>query len=658
VKRLSFFVLASIALLGLPRATLCQAAPGGPLTVSSPNKTIEVTVGTSGALTWSVTLKGRTVLRPSRVAMTLDNGRTLGAQPIVTATSTRSGNVVLRPVVRIKRAEVADRFNERRIDFAGDYSLIVRAYDDGVAYRFVTKLPGEMTVVSEDAVLAFPGDYQMLFPEETSLMSHQERAYKHVKISDVRDGRFSSLPALVDVPGVAKVAITEADLFDYPGMDLTGGPEATSLAGLFPAYPAKVELKRDRDEVVVERERYIAKTKGTRDFPWRVLVLAEEDATLLTTDIVFRLARENELADTSWIKPGKVAWDWWNALNVYGVPFKSGVNTETYKHYIDFAAENHLDYIILDEGWYKLGDLMTQSPGVDVAAIAEYGRQKNVGVILWVVWKTLDLQMQPAFDQFAKWGVKGVKVDFMQREDQWMVNFYERTAREAAKRKMLADFHGAYKPTGLYRTLPNVINNEGVLGLEQDKWGTDANPENAVTFPFLRMLAGPVDYTPGAMLNAAKGSFQPVFDMPMSQGTRCQQLGMYVVLEGPLQMLSDSPSNYRREPDSLAFLSAVPTVWDETRILSAKVGEHILVARRSGREWYVGALTNWDARDLDVDLSFLGQGGYQADIYRDGPNADRAGVDYVREKRPVGAGDRLRIHLAPGGGLAVRITPR
>jgi alpha-glucosidase len=264
--------------------------------------------------------------------------------------------------------------------------------------------------------------------------------------------------------------------------------------------------------------------------------------------------------------------------------------------------------------------------------------------------------MQPALDQFEKWGVKGIKVDFMQREDQWMVNFYERTAKEASKRKMLVDFHGAYKPTGLYRTFPNVISNEGVLGLEQSKWGWDAGPENAVTFPFMRMLAGPVDYTPGAMQNGAKEAFQPVYNRPMSQGTRCQQLAMYVVYESPLQMLADSPSNYRREPESLAFLSAVPTVWDETRVLSAKVGQYILVARRSGKDWYIGGLTNWDARDLDVDLSFLGSGAFAADIYRDGPNADRAGVDYVREQRRVSAPERLRVHLAAGGGFAAKIA--
>jgi alpha-glucosidase len=410
----------------------------------------------------------------------------------------------------------------------------------------------------------------------------------------------------------------------------------------------------------------MAKTAGTREFPWRVVVVAATDTTLLDTDIVYRLASESRIGDTSWIRPGKVAWDWWNFNNIYGVPFRAGVNTDTYKHYIDFAAENGIEYVILDEGWYKLGDLMTQMPGIDMEAIAAHARQKKVGLVMWVIWKTLDLQMAQALDQFEKWGVKGIKVDFMQREDQWMVNYYERVAREAAKRHLLVDFHGAYKPTGLYRTYPNVITSEGVLGLEQSKWGDLASPDNAVTFPFMRMMAGPVDYTPGAMLNATKADFKPVFNRPTSQGTRCQQLAMYVVYESPLQMLADSPSNYRREAESLAFLAGVPTEWDETKVLSAAIGEHILVARRSGTAWYVGAMTNWSARDLEVPLSFLGEGPstalgagtWEADIFRDGPNADRAAVDYAREKRAVGASDRLRIHLAPGGGFVIRLTKK
>ncbi|MGE5360611.1 MAG: glycoside hydrolase family 97 protein [Bacteroidales bacterium] len=665
-NRIVTSVLATACLCALPVMGFAAQArgqakqpppPKGPQTVASPNGALVVTIAVDGSVSWSLTSRDRPVLLPSPISLTLAD-RVLGERATAVASNTRTVDQVLRPVVRHKRADSRDRFNERRIDFAGGYSLVVRAYDEAVAYRWVTKLPGEVEVRAEDVTLAFAGDHLCYFPEETSLRSHQEREYKRVHLSEITGTRFSSLPALVQIEGGPKVVITEADLLDYPGMDLTHGAGPNSLKGLFPYYPVKVELKRDRDEDVVERAPYMARTRGTREFPWRVLVVTDRDGELLETDVVYRLASDTALADTNWIKPGKVAWDWWNANNIYGVPFRAGINTDTYKHYIDFAAEHGLQYVILDEGWYKLGDLMAVVPAIDMDALAAYAKQKNVGLVMWVIWKTLDLQMQPALDQFEKWGVKGIKVDFMQREDQWMVNFYERTAREAAKRHLLVDFHGAYKPTGLYRTYPNVVNNEGVLGLEQSKWSKLAGPENAVTFPFMRMLAGPVDYTPGAMMNAAKDDFQPVFNRPMSQGTRCQQLAMYVVFEAPLQMLADSPSNYRKEPESLAFLSAVPTTWDDTKALSATLGEHILVARRSGRDWYVAALTNWEPRDLDVDLSFLGGGSWQADIFKDGPNADRVGVDYAREKRDVTAADKLRIHLAPGGGFVARLTPR
>ncbi|MEK7238951.1 MAG: glycoside hydrolase family 97 protein [Gemmatimonadota bacterium] len=642
-----------------PAAPAARAASGSaPLTVASPNGALLVTVGLGEQLTWSVTLRDRVILHPSRLGMTLGSGQALGVRPVVKSTRTRIVDQVLKPVVRIKRAEIRDHFTERRIDFAGSFSLVVRAYDDGVAYRFATALPGEITVTGEDATLAWAGDHMVYFPEETSLLSHQERQYKKLKLSEIGAGRFSSLPAMVVLPEGVKAVVTEADLLDYPGMDLTPADAPNTLRGLFPAYPKRVELVRDRDEKVLEREEYIARTRGTREFPWRVVVVSERDEALLDTDIVYRLALETTMTGTDWIKPGKVAWDWWNANNIYGAPFRAGVNTDTYKHYIDFAAEHGIPFVILDEGWYPLGNLLAEVPAIDMEVLSAYARQKNVGLVMWVVWKTLDLQMGPALDRFEKWGVKGIKVDFMQREDQWMVNFYERVAKEAARRHLLVNFHGAFKPTGLYRTYPHVVTSEGVLGLEQSKWSDLASPDNAVTFPFMRMLAGPVDYTPGAMLNATKADFKPVFNRPMSQGTRCQQLAMYVVFESPLQMLADSPSNYRREPESLAFLSAVPTVWDETKVLSAKVGEYIVTARRSGRQWYLGAITNWTARDLEIDLSWLGSGAFNADIYRDGPNADRTGVDYQREQRPVSANERLKISLAPGGGFVARIVPR
>ncbi len=408
----------------------------------------------------------------------------------------------------------------------------------------------------------------------------------------------------------------------------------------------------------MERADYIARTSGERTFPWRILIIAREDADLIENTMVYRLAPKLELVDTSWIRPGKVAWDWWNANNIYGVDFRAGVNTETYRYYIDFAADHGIEYVILDEGWYGLGDLFDINPEIDMEELLSHARDRGVGIILWVVWKTLDDQLQPALDQFERWGVAGIKVDFMQRDDQLMVHYYWKIAAEAAKRRLLVDFHGAYKPAGLRRAYPNVLTREGVRGLENSKWSEHPTPEHNVTLPFTRMLAGPVDYTPGAMINAQEKNFHPVFTRPMSLGTRCHQLAMYVVFESPLQMLADSPSNYLREPECLSFLSAVPTVWDETRVLAARVGDYVALARRHGDEWYIGAMTDWTPRELALDLSFLGEGAFCIEIFEDGVNADRNAIDYRRVEKTIMADERLTISLATGGGWAARITPR
>ena len=375
-----------------------------------------------------------------------------------------------------------------------------------------------------------------------------------------------------------------------------------------------------------------------------------------TRDRTVELAEPCRIEDTSWIKPGKVAWDWWNANNVYGVDFKAGINTETYKYTIDFASRYGIEYVILDEGWSKTDDLLSVNPDINMEALLSRAKEKGVGLILWVVWKTLDDQLDEALDLFEQWGVKGIKVDFMQRDDQWMVNYYWRIAREAARRHLLVDFHGSYKPCGLRRAYPNVLTREGVRGLEHVKWSNHPTPEHNVTLPFIRMLAGPMDYTPGAMINAQEKDFRPIFNRPMSMGTRCNQLAMYVVFESPLQMLADSPSNYLKEDGCMDFLSHVPTVWDETVVLDARVADYVLVARKHGEEWYVGAMTDWTLREMTVDFSFLNEGSYIMDMYRDGVNADRFGNDYERIVRTISRGDRMTIGLAPGGGWAARIT--
>jgi alpha-glucosidase len=488
------------------------------------------------------------------------------------------------------------------------------------------------------------------------MFSHQERQYLYLPVSEVTDKRFSSIPVLVDAPGNDKIAITEADLFDYPGLYLTGARHnPRQLTGIFPHYPLKEQMTRDRDVRVVERADYLARTAGSRTFPWRVMVITEKDGDLISSQMVYKLSRPSQLVDVSWIVPGKVAWDWWNANNIYGVDFRSGINTDTYKHYIDFASAYGIEYIILDEGWYELGDLMKINPDIDMEELMRYGKEKNVGIILWVVWKTLWDQLDVALDQFERWGVKGIKVDFMQRDDQWMVNYYWKIAEESAKRHLLVDFHGSYKPAGLHRSWPNVLTREGVRGLEWNKWSDGASPENALAIAFIRMLAGPLDYTPGAMLNATRAQFRPVFDVPMSQGTRCQQLAMYVVFESPLQMLADSPSHYYEEEECMEFLSPVPTVWDETVVLDGKVGDYVVLARRNDDTWYLAAMTDWTARDIEIPLSFLNDKSYNIKIWKDGINADKYAEDFRNEQMTVKGGDTLQVHLAPGGGMVAVI---
>jgi alpha-glucosidase len=645
-------VLILVPLMFLPGRATAQSS----YTLLSPNKQIEVRIRTGDRIQYDVLFKGTALLQNSTFSIDIDRN-TLGVQPRVRDTKQRSYDGMLEPPVRQKFAKVRENYNELRLEMEGNYAVVFRAYNEGTAYRFETSLPQtEVKVYGEEVSLHFTGDYTVYYPMEESFFSHNERKYLPFKLKEIPPSSIASLPAVVDTVNGVKVAVAEADIENYPGLWLKG-TSSNGLAATFPPYPLKEVLERDRDFRVTETADYIAVTRGTRTYPWRLLGIAEKDGDLITNQLVWLLAKPSQVEDTSWIKPGKVAWDWWNALNLSNVDFKTGVNTQTYKYYIDFAAKNGLQYIILDEGWYKLSNVMEVVPEINMEELTAYAKQKNVGVILWVVWKSLDDKFDAALDQFQKWGIKGIKIDFMQRDDQKLIDFYYKTCRETAKRHMLVDFHGGQSQITMTRTWPNMISGEGVRGMEWSKWSADSEPQHNVTLPFTRMFLGPMDYTPGAMLNATKKTFAPIFERPMALGTRCHQLAMYVVFESPLQMLSDSPTNYMREPEAMEFLSPVPSVWDQTKVLDAKIGEYVLVARRSGRDWYVGAMTNWTGRDLDVDLSFLPSGTFSMDTYQDGVNADRFASDYKKTKTQVNNGQKLKITLAPGGGWAARIHP-
>jgi alpha-glucosidase len=622
----------------------------------SPNKNIQVKIELSNKISYSVLFKDQVILSHSSLSLMIKEGDRLGLNPKLKNEKKRSVSEKIYPVVPEKRKIIPDVFNEINLEFEGNYGLIFRAYDDGVAYRFYTKINGEITIVNEEVAFNLPNDRSSYFPFEESFLTHSERQYPYVKISEITSEQMGCVPVLIYDDAKPILAFTEADLDDYPGIYLAGSADSSpSLFGKFPPVALEEEQTKDRTIEVSKGANYIAKTKGNRQFPWRVMMIAEQDKDLLVNDIVFRLGSPLQIKDTSWIKPGKVAWDWWNNWNLEGVDFRAGINTETYKYYIDFASKYNIEYIIMDEGWSDPSDLFKINPDINMEEILSYAKQKNVGIILWCIWVALDRQFDKAFDQFEKWGVKGIKVDFMQRDDQKIVNYYDRVTKEAAKRKLLVDFHGSYKPTGLRRAYPNLITREGVLGLEHSKWSKNVTPEHDCTLPFTRMLAGPMDFTPGAMINSTEKQFSIIYDKPMSQGTRCHQLALYVIFESPLQMLCDVPSNYQREPEAMEFLSKVPTVWDATNVLDAKVSEYILSARQSGKEWYIGAITNWKPRNFTIDFSFLETGNYTIEIYQDGINADRNAMDFKKVTKQITKSDKLEIKLAPGGGWAARI---
>lgn len=645
--------------------------------VASPSGDLRAVVSVTNSGTTLSVFAGETeVLAPSPISITIKENNESQTKVLWGMNSKqpkvrRSFVDEMIPAPVYKRFQVKDRYNQMVLT-SGKQGLVVRAYDDGIAYRLTYKSNIPYTVYNEQADFTFPADYPMYASYvkrgddgdfESQYINSFENTYEHESITKFKSSRLLFLPVLVELPHGMKVCITEADLDNYPGMYLVGGGDTPVLASHFAPVP-KTTVQGGHNmlqKFVTSREEYIARDANAQ-LPWRVIAVAGNDAELAASDIVFRLGKPLRIADTSWIKPGKVAWDWWNAWNLYGVDFRAGINNETYKYYIDFAAENGIEYVILDEGWAvnKKADLMQVVPEIDLPELVTYADGKNVGLILWTGYWAFHRDMENVVKHYADMGIKGFKVDFMDRDDQEMVRFINEASELCACYNMLVDFHGMYKPTGAQRTWPNVINYEGVNGLEQLKWSPKGYDQVTydVQIPFIRQFAGPMDYTQGAMRNAIKKNYNPVNSEPMSQGTRCRQLATYVIFDSPLNMLCDNPSNYRREPECTAFIARIPTVWDETLGLDGKVGEYITMARRSGDEWYVGGLTNWDKRDIIVDLSFLEEGFYEIELFKDGINADRAACDYKRVVMPVPEDRQLKVTLFPGGGFAGRIERR
>ncbi len=657
-----FFLLSLI--LSFSSFAFSQAPKPKTMKVTSPDKKLELTVSITDRIQWSLTHEGDTVVALSTLSLTLGNQEVLGHEPVLRRSSTEAHQETISTTF-YKKSEVPNNYNQLQLEFKGKYSLLFRVFDQGAAYRFVTSFKDEVQIVDELATFNFYEVKKAYVPYAISRLGDRyhtsfESTYDKLKLHEIQSDSLIITPLMVELNNGKKAVITEADLEDYPGMFLMVNDEKTGFQGNFAPYPLAEEQggHNNLQSIVTRRAPYIAKTGGGRSFPWRVVAVAGNDYELLNNDLVFNLASPSRIEDASWIKPGKVAWDWWNAWNLYGVDFEAGINTETYKYYIDFAARNDIEYVILDEGWSESTDLLKIVPEINLREIVDYGKDKDVGIVLWAGWAPLRRQMDEVYSKYSKMGVKGYKIDFMDRDDQQVVNFYYRAAREAARYNQFVDFHGAYKPTGLNRTWPNVLSFEGVFGLEQVKWTQYDNfPEYDATIPYIRMVAGPMDYTPGAMKNAIRENFRAINTEPMSQGTRCHQLAMYVVFESPFSMLADNPVAYMKEPESLNFISAIPTVFDETAALAGEVGEYVAIARRKGDIWYAGAMTNWNSRELVLDLSFLSPGSYRAVILADGVNANKVAKDYKKMELTVRAGDKLPIKMAPGGGWVATFVP-
>jgi len=648
--------------LSLLLITLVTRAADKIFSLHSPDNAIEVTVHTGDRIYYEVRMKGVAITAGNYLSMTLGDGSVLGRNSALKNSVTHRVHNDVKPLYGMA-AVYSDYYNELELRFTSHFSILFRAYNNGVAYRFVTALPGRIKVKEEEVSYAFDQDVQASMMRVGNFVSSYEEHYVDDRISFLDSGKFAGLPLLAESKGI-KVAVTESDLLDYAGLYLTYDGQH-GLKGVLPKFVTK-DSTAGNEKIPIERADYIAETTGTRSFPWRLMIIAGEDKDLLYNNLVWLLASENKIGDVSWIKPGKASWDWWCALNLTGVGFKTGVNTETYKYFIDFAAENKLEYIILDAGWSDEYDLLKIKDGttnsnadgkLDMPFLFDYAKKKNVGIILWCDWHVLDRQMNAAFDEFEKWGVKGVKVDFMDRDDQTVINFYERTSKEAAKRKMIVDFHGACKPAGLERSYPNVLNREAVQGLEYNKFSNRCTPEHAAHIPFIRMLAGAMDYTPGGLTNVNEKDFRIINNRPMTQGTRCQQLAIFTMFYSPLEMLSDAPTAYKKEPLILKYISEVPTVWDETIPLQGKVGDYAVIARRKGREWFVSGITDWTEKTVNVKLDFLTESIYSAELFTDGINANRVGDDYEHAVLQINRSETRTLTMARGGGFAIRLTP-
>ncbi|PXY46442.1 glycoside hydrolase family 97 protein [Flavobacterium hydrophilum] len=626
--------------------------------LSSPDGNLKLQINLKDSITYSVFLGNETIFENNSLSLVLKD-RVLGKQPKLKGKKTEQINSKDKPFVPLKFSTVTNHCNVLTLNFKGDYSLQFRAYNNGIAYRFITGLKqADIEIYDEKFILNTPSNFTAHLQQVGNFKTSYEDAYSKLKTQDFNaNTKMATLPALLNTAQDHKILISESDLTDYPAMFLKG-IAPNKMKGVFPKAPLTFEDEGDRSVKITSQADYIAKTSGKRNFPWRYFVITKEDKELLVNTMTYNLAESNKIKDPSWIKPGQVSWEWWNGAAPYHVDFESGYNEETYKYFIDFASTFGIPYIVMDEGWAKsTTDPFTPNPDIDLFKLIEYGKKKNVKIVLWLTWLTVEHHFD-LFKTFSDWGIAGVKIDFMDRSDQWMVNYYERVVKEAAKYKMFVDFHGSFKPAGLEYAYPNLLSYEGVRGLEQMGGCT---VDNSLFLPFIRNAVGPMDFTPGAMINMQPEIYHSDRPNSAAKGTRAFQMALYVAFESGLQMLADNPTNYYQNKECTEFITKVPTTWDETIALDAKAGEYLIVAKRKGDEWFIGAITNGSEqkREFKINLDFLAKNAnYDMISFQDGINAGRQAMDYKKQERQVNHDQVIIFTMVRNGGWAARITPK
>ena len=631
-------------------------ASGKEYLLISPDKKTEVSINTDPNLKIELRYLSKELFTVDSISLNLaNNSFALGIKK-VKKVKTDAVNQKIYPAIKEKYKEINEIYNELSIEFKSDYSFIIRAYNNGVAYRFQTTFSDSIIVNSENLVLLLEEQDSMYFQKSKTFNSSYETPYEHSAIKNINTDGYCCLPSLIKKHNGINVLVSESDLDNYPGLWLKGTGNS-SLKSAHAGYPLsfKYEGSAYGQGQVKKHASYIAKISGSRSFPWRIFAISPDDAGLISNTLVYQLAKQTQIEDVSWIIPGIITFDWWGRRNIYGTDFKSGVNTATAKYFIDFASEFEFEYFLFDDGWSEQGDLFAINPDLNMEEIMTYAKEKNVKIMLWVIWNTFEKQMDAAWKQFEEWGISGIKFDFMNRDDQKMVQFYHHVAKEAAKRKMVIDFHGAYKPAGLRRMYPNVLTREALIEFEYNGWTKFDTPEHHNLLPYIRMVTGPMDYIPFTTHNAQKKNFRPVGDMPMGMGTRAHSMALFVILESPMQMLPDSPSDYYKERECTEFISKIPVEWDDLKVLDAKIGEYTILARKNKDEWFIGAISNWEPREFEINFDFLDDGQYQIEYIEDGINADTRAIDYQRKTKTVTNKDIHTINLAPSGGWLARI---